>query len=92
MPTLALREGRRGKYPVDARLMLRPAREDATGFLGVQVQVALNNVQGTDYPYLYAVVLGKDAFRLPKAEPRLCTCREWISCASPARARASATS
>jgi hypothetical protein len=71
VPTLALREGRRGKYPVDARLMLRPAREDATGFLGVQVQVALNNVQGTDYPYLYAVVLGKDAFRLPKAEPRL---------------------
>ncbi len=69
--TLALREGRRGKYPVDARLMLRPSHEDETGFLGVQVQVALNNVQGTDYPYLYAVVLGKDAFRLPKAEPRL---------------------
>ena len=71
VPTLALREGRRGKYPVDARLMLRPSHEDATGFLGVQIQVALNNVQGTDYPYLYAVVLGKDAFRLPKAEPRL---------------------
>jgi hypothetical protein len=71
VPTLALREGRRGKYPVDARLMLRPSHEDATGFLGVQVQVTLNNVQGTDYPYLYAVVLGKGAFRLPKAEPRL---------------------
>ncbi len=71
VPTLALREGRRGKYPVDARLMLRPAHEDATGFLGVQIQVALNNVQGTDYPYLYAVVLGKDGFRLPQVEPRL---------------------
>jgi hypothetical protein len=70
VPTLALREGRRGKYPVDARLMLRPSREDATGFLGVQLQVALNNVQGTDYPYLYAVVLGKDGFRLPEARPR----------------------
>jgi hypothetical protein len=67
VPLLALREGRRGKYPVDARLMLRPSREDGTGFLGVQVQVAMNNVQGTDYPYLYAVVLGKEPFEAPRA-------------------------
>jgi hypothetical protein len=67
VPLLALREGRRGRYPVDARLMLRPAREDDTGFLGVQLQVAMNSVQGTDYPYLYAVILGKDAFEPPRA-------------------------
>ena len=65
LPLLALREGRRGHYPVDARLMARPAREDASGFLGVQIQVAMNNVRGTDYPYLYAVILGKDDFRFP---------------------------
>jgi len=72
VPMLALREGRRGKYPVDARLMLRPRAPDgeapeAPGFLGVQIQVALNNVQGKDYPYLYGVVLGKEdeGFRLP---------------------------
>jgi hypothetical protein len=70
VPLLALREGRRGHYPVDARLMARPAREDSSGFLGVQVQVAMNNVQGTDYPYLYAVVLGKGDFRFPKAPER----------------------
>ena len=70
VPLLALREGRRGHYPVDARLMARPAREDASGFLGVQFQVAMNNVKGTDYPYLYAVVLGKGAFRFPKAPAR----------------------
>jgi hypothetical protein len=70
VPLLALREGRRGKYPVDARLMARPAREDASGFLGVQVQVAMNNVRGTDYPYLYAVVLGKGGFRFPKEASR----------------------
>jgi hypothetical protein len=70
VPLLALREGRRGHYPVDARLMARPAREDASGFLGVQVQVAMNNVQGTDYPYLYAVILGKDDFRLPVGPDR----------------------
>jgi hypothetical protein len=68
VPMLALREGRRGRYPVDARVMLRPAVGDGSSFLGVQIQVAMNNVQGTDYPYLYAVVLGKDAFRLP-AQP-----------------------
>jgi hypothetical protein len=66
VPLLALREGRKGKYPVDARLMARPAREDASGFLGVQVQVAMNSVKGTDYPYLYAVILGKGDFRFPK--------------------------
>ncbi len=71
VPMLALREGRTGRYPVDARLMLRPAREDASGFLGVQVQVAMNNVKGTDYPYLYAVVLGKGDFRMPGVSPRV---------------------
>ncbi len=70
VPMLALREGRRGKYPVDARLMLRPSREDESGFLGVQVQVTMNNVKGTDYPYLYAVVLGKGDFRMPSVSPR----------------------
>lgn len=81
VPMLALREGRRGKYPVDARLMLRPraaaasaeggatTSSPASGFLGVQIQVAINNVQGKDYPYLYGVVLGKEdvGFRLPNA-------------------------
>jgi hypothetical protein len=70
VPTLALREGRHGRYPVDARLMLRPSHEDGSGFLGVQLQVAMNSVQGTDYPYLYAVVLGKDGFRLPELPQR----------------------
>jgi hypothetical protein len=70
VPLLALREGRRGHYPVDARLMARPVHEDASGFLGVQVQVAMNNVKGTDYPYLYAVILGKGAFRFSKVPGR----------------------
>ncbi len=70
VPFLALREGKRGKYPVDAKMMLRPAEDDGSGFLGVQVQVAMNNVQGTDYPYLYCVVLGKVGFELPRARRR----------------------
>jgi hypothetical protein len=70
VPLLALREGRRGHYPVDARLMARPAREGESGFLGVQLQVAMNNVRGTDYPYLYAVVLGKGGFTFPAGPGR----------------------
>jgi hypothetical protein len=70
VPLLALREGRKGHYPVDARLMARPSREDGSGFLGVQFQVAMNNVRGTDYPYLYAVVLGKEGFRFPSGPGR----------------------
>lgn len=64
IPMLALREGRRGHYPVDARLMLRPAGGDES-FLGIQVQVSMNNVNGTDYPYLYAVVLKKASAGAP---------------------------
>jgi hypothetical protein len=30
----------------------------------------MNNVKGTDYPYLYAVVLGKGDFRFPKGPDR----------------------
>jgi hypothetical protein len=69
VPLLALREGARGKHPVDARLMLRPT-DDESGFLGVQVQVAINNVRGADYPYLYCVVLGKGAFVLPGSKEK----------------------
>jgi hypothetical protein len=70
VPMLALRQGKRGRYPVDARLMLRPAVEDPAGFLGVQFQVSINSVQGTDYPYFYAVVLGRGACRLPPVPDR----------------------
>ncbi len=51
-------------------MMLRPAEDDGSGFIGVQVQVAMNNVQGTDYPYLYCVVLGKEGFDLPRSRRR----------------------
>jgi hypothetical protein len=69
VPTLALRQGARGSYPVDARLMLRPAQEDGSGFLGIQFQVSINSVKGTDYPYFYAVVLGRGDYRLPQRPP-----------------------
>ncbi len=66
VPMLALCEGPRGKYPVDARMMLRP-RDNANGdFIGIQVQVSINSVQGQDYPYLYCVILVKEPALLPQ--------------------------
>jgi hypothetical protein len=54
--------------PADARLHLVP-QSGSKDFLGIQVQVSLNNVQGTKYPYLYCVVLAKEGFGLFQAEP-----------------------
>ncbi len=71
VPLLALMEHRRGKVPVDARLMIRPKEDDGSGLIGVQVQVCLNNVRGKDYPYLYCVVLAKPGFRFPRLDTPL---------------------
>lgn len=52
-----------GRVPVDARVFLRfpDAPEE---FLGMQLQVAVNDVQGTKYPYLYAVLVARPGFGL----------------------------
>jgi hypothetical protein len=56
LATQATREERR--FPTDARLMLRLIGAPAE-FLGIQVQIAINSVQGTDYPYMYCVLLAR---------------------------------
>ena len=69
LPMLATRRTKEGKrVPMDARLMLRfvPAPEEC---LGLQVQISINNVQGTDYPYLYCVLIGKSHNFFDKADP-----------------------
>lgn len=51
------------KTPNDARVFIRfpDASEE---FLGLQIQVSLNDVQGTKYPYLYVVLVAKKEFGL----------------------------
>lgn len=61
LSTLETKEGKR--VPEDARLMLKFLNAPAD-FLGVQVQLSINSVQGTDYPYLYCVVLAKKEEKL----------------------------
>jgi hypothetical protein len=49
--------------PLAARAFVRfPDGPD--DFLGMQFQTSMNNVQGTRYPYMYAVVVAKKAFGL----------------------------
>jgi hypothetical protein len=51
------------RIPVGARVFVRfPDGPD--DFLGLQFQVALNEVQGTKYPYLYAVLVARKSFAL----------------------------
>ncbi len=58
---------RKGEIPGDIRLMLTPG-EGPEDFIGIQIQVSLNDVQGTKYPYLYAVVLAREGFGLLDTE------------------------
>lgn len=58
-PMLGLRSTEGGKkVPEDARLMVKlvGAPEE---FMGLQVQLSINSVKGTDYPYLYCVLIAK---------------------------------
>jgi len=63
LPQMQVRTVGRGEIPCDAKLVLRL---EALGseFLGLQVQVVLNNVQGRDYPYLYCVLVARPSLRI----------------------------
>lgn len=51
-------KGKKGEMPADAKLILQiPALGES--FFGVQTQVVLNSVQGSDYPYVYCVLVAK---------------------------------
>ncbi|OPZ16909.1 MAG: hypothetical protein BWZ10_01320 [candidate division BRC1 bacterium ADurb.BinA364] len=46
------------KTPTAARALIR-FPDGPESFIGIQYQVSLNQVQGTNYPYLYAVLIAK---------------------------------
>ena len=51
------------RTPIAARVFIRYP-DEPDDFLGLQFQVAVNDVQGTKYPYLYAVIVAKPPFGL----------------------------
>jgi hypothetical protein len=62
-PLFEVAERRERQVPVNARVFVR-FPDGPSDFLGMQFQVALNNVQGTHYPYLYAVLVARQGFGL----------------------------
>lgn len=47
-----------GEVPRDVKAVLQPAGAPPA-FLGLQMQVCINSVQGNDYPYFYCVLVAK---------------------------------
>ncbi len=71
LPSLYVQAKDDRAVPTDARLMIK-FKDAPKDFMGVQVQISLNDVQGTKHPYAYAVILAKKAFGLKtKAAPYL---------------------
>lgn|GEM_PF-1629378 len=62
-PMLEIMDTPKGKVPRDARLMIR-VKNAPEGFLGIQIQVSTNTVQGTSFPYLYGCILAKNPLGL----------------------------
>lgn len=68
-PMLEVAGEGKSRTPLGARVFIR--FPDGPGdFLGLQFQVALNDVQGTRYPYLYAVIVAKKPFQLHRRHGR----------------------
>lgn len=70
-PFLKLGTTKQGNVPLSARILIKfPAADESV--IGLQIQVAQNNVKGTRYPYLYCCLLAREAFGLhEKVKPLL---------------------
>ena len=58
LPQMEVLHTPEGQLPQDAKLVLQMDRL-GQDFLGLQTQVVINNVQGSDYPYLYCVLVAR---------------------------------
>ncbi|MBI4557442.1 MAG: hypothetical protein HY706_07660 [Candidatus Hydrogenedentes bacterium] len=60
LQTAKARDGS-GEIPTDVKAILM-FHEGPPDFLGLQMQISINSVQGTDYPYFYCVLVARPAF------------------------------
>ncbi|MFC1703200.1 hypothetical protein ACFL1E_00255 [Candidatus Omnitrophota bacterium] len=64
LPMLSTQQTKeKGRVPVDARVMIRFVNAPDY-FLGMQIQISINSVQGHAYPYLYCVLIAKEEAKL----------------------------
>ncbi|MBL7077080.1 MAG: hypothetical protein ISS31_06385 [Kiritimatiellae bacterium] len=64
-PQIEFRTDGAGEVPTDAKLIMGLPELGDT-FPGLQVQVVLNNVQGSDFPYVYCVLVAKPKLNMLK--------------------------
>lgn len=64
-PSMQLAKSSDGDVPVDVKLLVKIKDADPS-FIGIQVQVSFNNVQGSSLPYTYCVLLAKPEFELTR--------------------------
>jgi len=71
VPSLVLTKDKSGKeFPADCRFNI--VFDNAPdGFYGIQAQININSVNGTNYPYFYCVIAAKKDFGLEKYARRL---------------------
>ena len=62
-PSLQVAKTDKGSVPIDCKLMVK-VKDTDPGFMGIQVQTSLNDVQGKKHPYTYCVLIAKPEFGL----------------------------
>jgi hypothetical protein len=55
---LMMVEGSQEKIPLDVKMQIK-FKDQPEAFMGLYAQIALNNVQGADYPYFYVVLVAQ---------------------------------
>lgn len=60
MQTARVKSGE-GELPADLKALVQFSN-GPSDFLGVQMQISINSVQGTDYPYFYCVLVARKGF------------------------------
>lgn len=60
---LMMIQGNKEKIPLDVKMQIK-FKDQPADFMGLYAQIALNNVQGTYYPYFYVVLVAKEGSNL----------------------------
>ena len=63
LPSLNVAKAGDRVVPTDCRLLAK-IKTAPSEFIGIQVQISMNDVQGKKYPYSYSVILAKKEFKL----------------------------
>jgi len=69
-PQLQTQKLQQGEIPLDTKLILT-SNSAGKNFLGLQIQISFNHVEGSDYPYFYCVLVARPDFNLLKKYDRI---------------------